>query len=117
VRRYLFNSSQCCLRRSGQSASICLAIDARRPAGASRLNARQRYSDSAAAQVTRHIRQIEINMFRGARAARLCSCPQLTESSRPADASGYARYQKPISLVLPCADDRRNQGKANGQRA
>jgi len=26
---------------------------------------------------------------------------RLTESSRPGDASGYARYQKPISLVLP----------------
>ena len=30
------------------------------------------------------------------------AAPQLTESSRPAAASGYARYQKPISLVLPC---------------
>jgi len=62
--------------------------------------------------------KLKLICFAGPRAARRGSvaAPQLTESSRPADASGYARYQKPISLVLPCADDRRNQGKANGWR-
>jgi len=93
MHRYLFNSSQCHRRRGlprpatavsrGQSAAIYLAIDARR----FRPTVRRRYSDSAAAQVARHIRQIEINMFRGGTRV---AAPQLTESSRPGSASGFA---------------------------
>jgi len=58
-------------------------------------------------------------MFRGTCAGYVAAL-QLTESSSPGAASGFARYQKPISLVLTCAADQRNQRyklrKANGRR-